>query len=264
MQEGAKSFLVKAYDVAASFDLASLRFQLAKSEEVLERNPLIFRFGGDQYLVVFDYGAAVFINFSDEEETYFLTQLKKSSDGVNRKEFVDSFTLYLGERREVATAEELWVKELTLDAVKLVAIVLSRSVSLEYYEDLIEGKLANLEGPVNLLTSQGKFGSGLRKYVKKFGTVLGISLELAHCLHLLDEPDITWESEEMQKLYDRLNVLFDLAKRSQTVERKLKIIKESCKFIIELQHNRSASIMELAIILLFVIDIVLLLITYKP
>ena len=50
-----------------------------------------------------------------------------------------------GEEKQETTTEQLWVKEESVDVIKLVAIVLSRSVSLEYYEDLIENTMAALK-----------------------------------------------------------------------------------------------------------------------
>ncbi|MDD4271259.1 MAG: RMD1 family protein [Patescibacteria group bacterium] len=259
-----REVVVEAFDVAGSFNLVLLRSQIDGRGSVLGRNPLILGFAEERYMAVFDYGSVVFFNFSIEEARVWLKELKELSFSLNRKEFTDSFALYIGENgQEQATTEQLLVKELTRDVVKLVAIVLSRSVALEYYEDMIEDKMDHLEGPISLLANKGRLYWSSGKFTKKFGSVLSINLELVHSLHLLDEPDIAWESAEMQRIYRQLNEVFDLDNRSRAVGQKLKVIKESCQFILGLQHFRTDSVLELAIIILFIIDIILLFFPFK-
>lgn len=251
---------VLAYDIATSFDLANLRPQAEAWGKLVERNPLILELEGDKYLVVFEYGSVVFFNFSEDEVRGWLLRLKPYAVRANRREFTDNFTLYIGDKRKRSpTTEELSVRQFMLDTVKLVAIVLSRSVGLEYYEDLIDRNLAKLEEAVEMLSREGRFVARRKALVRQVGLALAIHHELAYNLQLLDEPDVVWErGEEVHKLYEHLSAQFSINKRAQAVERKLDIIARSSEFIIERLQERTANLLEWGIIALFVIDLVLI------
>ncbi len=255
-----RTVAVLAYDVATSFDLTRLRPQAEQWGKLVERNPLILELEAGRYVVVFPYGSAVFFNCDEPEARAWLERLKPFAARANRREFTDSFTLTIGAGRAPrATTEELSVKQFLLDTVKLVAIVLSRSVGLEYYEDLIDRNLAKLEVSVDRLSREGRLVLGRRALVKQVGLALAIHHELAYNLQLLDEPDVVWErGEEMQQLYEHTAAQFSISKRAQAVERKLDIIARSSEFLIERLQDRTANMLEWGIIALFVIDLVLI------
>jgi len=252
-----RSIPVLAFDVATSFDLAALRPEAETWGKVAERSPLIIEFSSDRYLVVFAYGSVVFFNFSADEARQQLERLRTYAVRANRREFTDTFTLYVGLRRSVTSTEEITVKSFCLDTVKLVATVLSRSVSLEYYEDLIDKNLGQLEESVDQLSREGRLVMRRRELVKTVGLALAIHHELAYNLQLLDDPDLLWErGPEMQQLYEHLSIQFSISQRAAALERKLNIIARSSEFIIERLQERTANLLEWAIIVLFVIDLV--------
>ncbi len=256
---------VRAFDVATSFDLTALRPEAEAWGKVVERSPLILELAGGVYVVVFAYGSLVTFNLELAEARAWLERLKPFSARANRREFSDTFTLYVGgSQRRLATTEELTVKQFFVDVVKLVATVLSRSVGLEYYEDLIDRNLARLEGSIDKLSREGRLVAKRRELVKEVGLALSIHHELAYNLQLLDEPDLVWErGSEMQQLYQHLAAQFSIVQRSQAVERKLNIIMRSSEFILERLQDRTANLLEWGIILLFVIDLVLIFLLSK-
>lgn len=256
---------VQAFDVATSFDLAMLRPQAELWGKLVEHSPLILELPQERYLVVFAYGSAVFFNFTNAEVRGWLDRLKPYATRTNRREYTDTFTLYIGnQKRGLASTEQLTVRQFLLDTVKLVAIVLSRSVGLEYYEELIDRSLARLEESIDVLSREGRLITGRRTLVKQVGLALAIHHELAYNLQLLDDPDVLWDrGQEVQRLYEHLAAQFSIAKRAQAVERKLEIIARSSEFIIERLQERTANLLEWGIIALFVIDLVLIFILSK-
>lgn len=260
-----RSINVLAFDVATSFDLTALRPQAEAWGKVVERNPLVLELEHGTYVVVFEYGSVVMFNFDSSAARAWIDRLKPYATRTNRREFTDSFTLYIGDtKRKVATTEELSVKQFWLDTVKLVAIVLSRSVGLEYYEDLIDRNLAKIETSVEALSREGRFVTRRRELIKEVGLALSIHHELAYNLQLLDAPDVVWDrGEEMQRLYEHLSTQFSMSKRAQAIERKLGIIAQSSEFIIERLQDRTANWLEWGIIALFVVDLALIFVLSK-
>lgn len=207
-----RSIQVYAFDIATSFDLVAMRSVAETWGKVLEHNPLIVEFEPNKFMVVFEYGSVVTFSFSRSEVRGWLERLKQYAVRTNRREFTDSFTLYIGNQRAgVMSKEELSVRQFFLDTVKLVAVVLSRSVSLEYYEELIDRNLAKLEASVDSLSREGKLVLKRRQLLKQVGTALAIHHELAYNLQLLDDPDVVWDGgEEMHKLYQNLSGQFSI------------------------------------------------------
>ena len=252
-----RSISVLAFDVATSFDLTTLRPAAEQWGRVVERSPLIVELSQDRYLAIFPYGSVVFFNLTIDEARSWLDQIKSYATRANRREFTDTFTLYVGVKRRAASTEEVSVKKFLLDTVKLVATVLSRSVSLEYYEDLIDRNLGKLEESVDQLSREGRLVLKRRELVKVVGLALAIHHELAYNLQLLDDPDVLWEQgPEMQELYQNLGSQFSISTRAAVLERKLNIMARSSEFIIERLQDRTANLLEWAIIGLFVIDLV--------
>ncbi len=256
-----KSIPVLAFDVATSFDNIKLVTEFQNQVKLIVKDPLIWKLSGEKYLVVFDYGSVVFFNFNESEARLWLNKLKAFAQRTNRKEFTDSFTLYIGGKKNTLNTNELRVEQFLLDTIKLVAIVLSRSVGLEYYEDLIDRNLEKLEESVDSLSYQGKFISSRRQLIKQVGLAHAIQHELAYNLALLDDPDVVWErGEEMEKLYKVLSDQYKINNRVQVIERKLSLITKSSQFILERLQDRTANLLETAIIFLFVVDIIFILI----
>ncbi|MFH1866746.1 MAG: RMD1 family protein [Patescibacteria group bacterium] len=256
-----KTISVSAYDIATSFDLSKLQTKVKDLGKLRDHDPIIVELAATKYLVVFDYGSVVFFNFALNEEKQWLARLKQFSIRANRRVFSDNFTLNIGDRKSRVSTNELSVNKFFLDIVKLVAIILSRSVALEYYEDLIDRNLEKLEESVDTLSREGRFIVSRRELIKQVGLANAIQHELAYNLSLLDDPEVVWErGEEMQQLYQHLSSQYAIQRRSQIISRKLEIISNSSKFIIDQLQNRIANVLEAAIVFLFVVDIIFILI----
>lgn len=254
-----KSIPILAYDVATSFNLKTLQVDAAAWGSVVARDPVIVQFADDRYIAVFDYGSVVFFNFDQEAARHWLGKLTPYASRMGREEFTDDFTLHVGKEDGGLSTEELEVPEFTLDVVKLVAVVLSRSVSLEYFESLVDRSLGQLEDSIEQLARTGRLKDTRKSLTMRVGVALNIQHELAYNLGLLDDPDIVWEGgHRMEKLYAHLSQTFDIRERAQAMQRKLDIIAKSSEFIILRLQERVLTWQEYAIIALFVIDIVLI------
>jgi required for meiotic nuclear division protein 1 len=76
-------------------------------------------------------------------------------------------------------------------------------------------------------------------------------------LHLLDKPDETWVDAGIDRIYEELRSEFDLADRYQSLELKLRSIQEALELVLDVARDRRLVLLELAIVLLIVFEIVL-------
>ncbi|MCX7919044.1 MAG: RMD1 family protein [bacterium] len=246
---------VKAYDIARSINLTTLKS--AGLGVILCEEPLIYQ-EVDKYLAVFDFGVAVFFGYNKSEIANRIQQIKKHTVGYKTEYSKDDFVLHVGPKEGILpTKEELTIETLNLDTIKLVSIVLARSVSLEYYENLIDKSLEKLTEVIHSLASTGKTGETESRLSKEVGLALAIEHELAYNLEILDEPEILWEGgKKIEDLYHTLTKTFELESRVQILEKKLDIVSKSYRFLIDQLQARRASVLELIIILLILFEII--------
>ncbi|MBW7888823.1 MAG: RMD1 family protein [Bacteroidetes bacterium] len=256
-----KQIFVKAYDVAASYDLKSAREILQKefSGKILHQNPLLVSTGSNKMATVFDYGSIVFFNFSQPEITEILDTLRSSAYRPNKRINEDDFILNPAPQyRSPEGTEEWFIKEFNRDIALVVSIVLSRSVSLEYYERIVSDTLAGLEKTVTNLAATGKIQRDDVPLTKQVGLAISVEQELAYNISIFDDPDVLWlGGKRIDALYKSLKREFDLEDRTKIIQQKISIISRTSTFILSRLEARRSQILEWIIIILIFTEIVL-------
>ena len=69
-----------------------------------------------------------------------------------------------------------------------------------------------------------------------------------------DEPDISWDRPELERLFERLVDEFELEERSAALDRKLTLIGETTTTLLTLVQSRRTYVVELAIVLSILIE----------
>ncbi len=256
-----ETIIVKAFDVASAYDLASARKVLEKElgAKVLENSPLLMHLDGRRMVAVFDYGSVVFFDLEQPDRRRIIDRLAEFATRPNRVVSEDDFTLHLSSRvKEPEGTDVLYVKELNRDIALVVGTVLSRSVSVEFYEKLVGDALARLERPIASLQATGKIPRSERGLTKNVGFALAVEHELAYTLSAFDDPEIVWDGgKRVEELYRNLKREFDLEDRIKVIQQKVSIISRSSTFIISRIEGQRSQILEWIIILLILLEILL-------
>jgi required for meiotic nuclear division protein 1 len=256
--------IVKAYDYASEFDLKKARgIVLSRtSGKLLDDNPLLVQIGSQKMIMVFDYGAVVLFDHSDEEIGEVLTLLDSCALRKNRRISQDEFMLHLSPRMKMPEGtDELTVRELNRDIALVVGVVLSRSVSVEYYESLVANALATFELTISELATRGWMPKGRRELTKQVGFALSVEHELAYNISVLDDPDIVWDGgAKIEALYASLKREFDLVDRIRLIQQKVSIISRSSTFVLGRLEAQRSNMLEWIIILLILSEIILALV----
>jgi uncharacterized Rmd1/YagE family protein len=260
-QPETEKIYVKAFDVASSYDLKAARDVLVNnfSGKVLNLNPLLVQFAPRKMAVLFDYGSIVFFNHSLPEITEALDTLRGCTQRPNRRFSEDEFVLNITARLQMPEGtEELFIKEFTKDIAMVVSIVLSRSVSLEYYESLISDTFGRLEESIATLAREGRIQKNERTLTKEVGLAISVEQELAYNLSAFDEPEIVWSGgKKIDELYKKLKREFDLDDRIRAIQQKVSIISRSSTFVISRLEAQRAQVLEWIIIVLIAFEIIL-------
>ncbi len=256
-----KKVFVKAYDAASSYDLKSARDILVNNfgGKILHGNPLLVQIGNEKMISVADYGSIVFFNHTQPEITETMDTLRGCEIRPNRRYSEDEFILNLDSKTKMPEGtEELYIKEFNRDIALVVSIVLSRSVSLEYYESLISDTFGKLEESVSNLATYGRMQKNEKTLTKQVGLAIQVEQELAYNLSAFDEPEIVWESgKKIEEIYKRMKREFDLDDRIRAIQQKVSIISRSSTFVISRLEAQRSQILEWIIIILILSEIIM-------
>lgn len=255
---------VKAFDVASAYDLRKAKEVLQKGfpGKMLTPDPLMVQFDAHTLVVVFSYGSIVFFNMALPLVQQVMDSLEQCASRRNKFVSEDDFLLYLASRQQRPEGTDEWyVRELSRDIALLVAIVLSRSVSLEYYEKLVGEALAQFEQTISALATKGWIPHRQREAAKHVGFALAVEHELAHDIAVFDDPEIVWDGgKRVDQLYVSLKREFDLEARMKILQQKISIISRFSTFVLSRLEAQRASYLEWIIIILIVGEILLSLI----
>jgi len=137
----------------------------------------------------------------------------------------------------------------------IAAHVISQSVALELYEL----KLADYyERSRHLIDTADAYSIFKRTRMAKFAKQLVlIRHDMLIDLHLLDKPNILWDNEEAENLYNALAYVLELKNRFDVVEYKLNSIKDDIVMVMDLTNHNHSSFLEWIIIVLIAVEIVM-------
>ena len=77
---------------------------------------------------------------------------------------------------------------------------------------------------------------------------------------ILDPPDETWKSKELEEIFKELQANFDIEIRFRTLDRKLSLIQDNIEILADFTSNRRTAILEASVVFLIFFEIVLALI----
>lgn len=146
---------------------------------------------------------------------------------------------------------------MTPERASVIALIVAQSAAMEYYERIVDEMFDRTDRLVQRLEKSGTVAWGTRPLHQFIGFAVGTRFEVLSVLHLLDKPDEAWDDQGMDRIYDRLRAEFDLVDRYQSLEMKLRTVQESLELVLDVARDRRLVLLEAAIVLLIVFEIVL-------
>ncbi len=207
----------------------------------------------DKYLFLTSFGCISFLGFSKHELEQLIKPLSHHVKlGYINQDYKIEEDPSLASSFKI-TNDKLFLKSKNDSFVFVAALIVSQSVGLEKYETILDSKLATSK---NLLsqTEQGYFGK--RKSLIKLANSLALLRhEIIVDMHLLDKPNILWDDEAAERLYNELSVFFELKERFEIVEFKLGLLKDDIMFLTDILNHKKSEFLEWIIIWLIAFEI---------
>lgn len=153
------------------------------------------------------------------------------------------------------TNEAITLKETSIVSLNIIALAISQSVGLETYEHRLDMLFSRSR---RIVESIHTFSMTRRSHLLKFTKQLALTRhDMVSNLLLLDKPNILWDDEEAEALYNRLAFVLELYDRHEIALSKLSQIKEDVLLVMDLINHKRSEFLEWIIIILIGIEIIM-------
>ena len=222
-------------------------------------HPLAFPTASGGTVVLFRFGAAVFIGLNPVEEEVVIRGLAgRILEPLHDRES-ETATLLLrdteGEQPTPAGVVEL--KNRAPERLLLVAEALAVSVALAYDERRIGQAFDRVERIASSLQHRKLLAGKPADLMAQIGEALLIQQRLAGRVEMADRPDVLWDHPHLERLWIKLTDEYDLATRARAIGQKLEVIRDTADTMADLLSTRTSHRLEWYIIALILIEILL-------
>lgn len=259
-------YRIRAVHIAEKLKLKDLRERFTQPPLEFSNYEMVVKYSNASYLFLYNYGAVVFFNVPEELQEKELSSIQEYRIPSDQGRATDVFLLEVQEGTASANAltgtnkvyfDRVVVSNLSYEIVKIVCMLLAESTALEYYEILIENLLLKTNTFSKTLRRQGRMLESTEDLIKFIGLCMDTKQEIISNLYIVDSPDETWESVELDKVHQELKMMMEIDTRYRALEYKIKIIQESVDVIVDLSKSKRETLLEMIIILLITFEIII-------
>lgn len=245
---------VQAFRIGDKIKIKQLQKALLFTPTMKE--PYVIQYAKNKYIVLFKYGVIVFWGLSRGEVNQTMGKIAEYVVSPLDEPNVEEMNIKIAKKEHIST-EHIHLTELSIEKVAIISEVLSRSVAMDYFEHEVEKVLNGFGDITHGLAERGKISLSSKELLQKVGFAMNIQHLVVSQLALLDKPEITWESGNLDRFYNDLSDEYEIKVRYVTLSKKLEIIFRDIEFIMNFLDTRRGFFMELIIIALIAVEIVI-------
>ncbi|MGC8820481.1 MAG: RMD1 family protein [Fervidobacterium sp.] len=243
-----------ALDLGDDIDIKRLMQEKSSHVEYIRwEEPFKFKYS-DGVVYVYSFGAVVGMNIPTKQFNALVSELDEYVLGTVKHTSIETLEVILSKDKvkDIEVYEDkIYVPKIDDGIVYTSSFVLAQSVSLHR----IEQKTAMLIDEIEkFLSTKGKVTKG-RKSLGLVMKILKTRHEILSDVMILDKPDLAWENEVYDQLYQKLSRYYELSRRYKNVTTKLDHAFEVASVLLEIHSESKANFLEWMIILLFIIEI---------
>ena len=249
---------MQTLEVSAWFLGSRLVLRELEPHQAVGHAPLTLAIGAQQWVVVFRFGVVVFFGFDADDEQEWLKRLSSRLTGVLEPAEHEATTLLVDPKQaDLVNADgQLVVIEPSVERLQIIAQVLAKSVVLAHYEKAVASTFERFENLIERLR-QGLSPRKGQDVIKEVGKALTILTRTVGRVEITEKPDLTWDSPDLDRLYQRLASEYELHDRDLILSRKLDLLWRIAETYLDLLNNRQGHRLEWYIIILIIIEIAL-------
>lgn len=247
---------VIAYHVASSINIKGGKSLLKWDLLFSDSDELFFKKENEKFVYIFHHGIVSFFNMPDEEIEKTLQEISPFCNEYVSERQLEDFYVTIKSNTLKVEFEHVVLPSLDEEMLRLVMFNASQSVALTRYSVISEQLLTETNVHTQYLEKHGKLdisGNALKRFI---GKTLNIKNRISENLYIFDSPDITWESEELNKLNKDLKQCFELKERYRLIYDRVQIIKENLDLFKDIMDHNESKKLEWIIIILILIEVV--------
>lgn len=227
-------------------------------KNIVHEEPLVLQWGMDKWVTILKYGVIVFWNFKTEEESAFLKEFSEHVGEILKDPLRDEISVKeTMSEHGVIKDEYIHLKEISPENIALVSLILGRSLALERFEREVEQVIEDFGVLMKHFEEKGNSSLSGKALLKKVGFAMNIRNQALGQMALLDKPDLTWEDQDLEKLYLKLLEEYELEDRYDVLKEKLDMIFQNVEFILNYLDTKRSLLLEVTIVILIVFEIIL-------
>ncbi len=225
---------------------------------ILGTNPLVLEPQKGSFVFLTRFGGVVFWNCPEtlirqvHEELRVLPGLSSLEEQAR-----DFLAVKTGVAEDSVGFNEVRLRDLTLEKLRIVSLTLAQSVALDHFEAAVSRAMARFQPVVSALSHEGKLLLPHREVLRIVGFAMEVRAAVLDNLTLFDDPPETWESESLAHLDSALYGQFDLEERLGAIKEKLGYLQDAGATFLGLLETRKNHRLEWIIILLILVEILL-------
>lgn len=155
----------------------------------------------------------------------------------------------------IISNEVILLKETSILNFNIIALAVAQSVGLEKYEKKLDILFAKSRG---IIEQTNNLISIRRSHIMEFAKHLVLTRhDMVSNLLLLDKPNILWDNEEAESLYNSLTLVFELYDRHEIALTKLSQIQEDVMLVMDIINHKRSEFLEWIIIILIAVEIIM-------
>jgi uncharacterized Rmd1/YagE family protein len=212
----------------------------------------------DGGIFIYPFGAVVSYDVSPERREAELSRLHQARPGLTAQVVREDYSVLENSQSQTGIHDGmLEVDRLTPARAGVVALTVAQSAAMEYYERIVDQLFDRAGKLVERLEQRGTVAIQTRPLHRFIGEAISTRTEVLAVLHLLDKPEETWEDPAMDRIYNDLRAEFDLGDRFAALELKLRSVQESLELLLDVARDRRLVLLEAAIVVLIVVELLL-------
>lgn len=247
---------IKAYNVFDNIKIKELRHILPGQILGSTTREMVISFPDGALVFIFQFGCVVFFNFDAERAEAYLDTLKKANVSLLERPTYEQYAVKLGEQMRVEF-DFVELTEISIEQIRFVAMTIGQSAALEFFEVIADDLLNDSSSLMKNLAAGRRLPWNDKKILKTIGTSATARQRIISNVWVLDPPEDTWKSAELEFLFKELQQNFDIDMRFKTLEKKLTIVQDNNEILADLVTSRKTAFLELLIVLLIVLEIVM-------
>lgn len=217
------------------------------------------KFDQKRWLFFCQFDVLTFVNWNRLQIIDVLERLGLENSNQFEEHFLNQDYL-LEINPEISSAFQISHQKITLQELNsanlmVAALVISQSVGLERFENDVDAYYTQGR---QMMESAGRYSWMRRKQFSDYAKAISLlKHDMVLDLMLLDKPDILWDNEQLEQLYNQLAEHLELKARFDILSYKLNTLKDDIAMMMELYHHKHSSFLEWIIILLILFEVIM-------